>query len=72
MIIKANIDSLEFPNELSCDAPIVTFIVYHNNKRIYLRSMFPPAKVQALITYLKNLALDNSLTKVKSIEAIEK
>jgi len=71
LMVKMNIDSLKFPNTLCCDAPVVTLIVYHNGKRKYLKSMFPPEEAQALITMLKTIALDSTLTRVEKIGKIE-
>jgi len=71
LLVKSNIDSMQFPNQMCCDAPIVTLIVHHNGKRKYLKSMFPPEDAQPVIEFLRKLALDSTLTKVNSIEKIE-
>lgn len=71
LLVKSNIDSMKFPNQMCCDAPVVTLIVHHNGKRKYLKSMFPPEEAQPLIEFLRKLALDSTLTKVNTIEKIE-
>lgn len=71
LLVKTNIDSLKFPDQMCCDAPVVTLIVYHNHKRKYLKSMFPPEEAQPLMSFLKTLALDSTLQKVPAIDNIE-
>lgn len=71
LLVKMNIDSLKFPNTFCCDAPVVTLIVHHNGKRVYLKSMFPPEEVRGLIDILRAMALDSTLTRVEKIGKIE-
>jgi hypothetical protein len=57
ILISSNYTKLKFPPEFCCDAPLTTIIIYTNNERTYLKSMFPPAEAQKLISWLYDLGV---------------
>ena len=70
-IQKIGIDSLTFDGANCCDAPIRTIIIYYNNKRKYLRSMFPPDKARNLISLLYRICDINDFIKINGKFEIE-
>lgn len=65
------IDSLTFDGANCCDAPIKTIIIYYNNKRKYLRSMFPPNKARRLVSLLYEICGVNGFRKINGKFEIE-
>jgi hypothetical protein len=69
---SSNYDSLKFPPVDCCDAPIITIIVYCNDKRTYLKSMEPPANANNFISYLDSLTSEIKLPGTSEENKIEK
>ena len=67
-----SLDSLNFDGETCCDGQVKTIIVYYNNKRKFLQSIFPPKKAKILITTLEKLCVASELTRTSERFEIEK
>lgn len=65
------IDSLTFDGANCCDAPIKTIIIYYNNKRKYLQSMFPPNKARRLVSLLYEICSVNTFRPIHDKFEIE-
>ncbi|MEW5675640.1 DUF6438 domain-containing protein [Flavobacterium enshiense] len=64
-------DSIEFDGVTCCDRPLITIILYHNGKRTFLQSMFPPEKANKLIEILYEISKSEALQKSDEIFFVE-
>jgi hypothetical protein len=64
--------NFNFPERLGADAPIKTLIVYHNGRRKYFKSMFPPAILYRLLAFLQHIGEHTSLIRTNDLQTIEK
>lgn len=67
----SNLRTLRFPERYGDDAPETTLIVYFNDQRKYLKSMFPPTIAQELITFLHQLPERVSLPRTAQKRNLE-
>jgi Domain of unknown function (DUF6438) len=72
IINAAGLDTVKYNAEFCCDAPVIAIIMYQNNKRIYLRSMFLPEKLDPLVKVLYEICKNSSLKKVSKKFEIER
>ena len=72
LIQEIGIDTVNYKKVICCDSPIYTIIIYHNGKRKYLKSMYPPKKMSWIINELYNICQKNELKKTNKIFFIEK
>lgn len=68
---KIELDTLEFDKTVCCDGSLITIIVYYNGKRKYLKSMFPPAKADKLISVLYEICHTSALQRTNDKLRIE-
>ncbi|MDQ3110041.1 MAG: DUF6438 domain-containing protein [Bacteroidota bacterium] len=65
------IDTLNFGNARCCDGSLITIIVYHDGKRKFMQSMFPPARTRNLISALYAICEKSKLEKTEEKFIIE-
>ena len=74
-LIKAiktcNLRTLKMKNNLCCDAPIKTIIIYFNGQRKYFKTMFPPIIAHELIATLYDIYIEGNLKKTSEKFKIE-
>lgn len=58
---NVGLKTLEFDGANCCNASIKTIIIYYNNERKYLQSMFPPEKANELISTLNEICETSKL-----------
>lgn len=63
LLQKQDWDTLVFPNEFCCDAPVRTIILSYNGKHKQFSSMFPPEEAREVLKYLTALATGKSLER---------
>ncbi len=71
LIKNIGIDTLNFGHYNCCDGSKKTLIVYHNWRRIYLKSMFPPQKTDNLLNELYQICERNKLKRTNKTFKIE-
>lgn len=67
-----NLNTLEFDGATCCDGTIRTIIIYYNNQRKYLKSMFPPQISKDLINHLYKICEEANLKRTDDEFIIEK
>ncbi|MDB5228068.1 MAG: hypothetical protein JWN78_2261 [Bacteroidota bacterium] len=70
-LAKIDLDNLNFDGQDCCDAPIITIIVYYDGKRKFLRSMFPPAIADNLISVLNQICVEGNFTRTSETFHLE-
>jgi len=71
-IIKIiGIDTLNFNHIICCDGSVYTIIIYRNGKRLFFRSMVPPAKARPLIGTLYQICRESNLKRISTPFNIE-
>jgi hypothetical protein len=65
------IDTVNFGNTHCCDGSLKTIIVYHDGKRRFMESMFPPQRTQNLIAALYAICEKSKLEKTDEKFVIE-
>lgn len=70
-ISKIGMDTLKFDNQTCCDESIRTIILYHNGKRKYMKSMFPPEGAYQLIDILDEICKTCNLIRTKDKFTLE-
>ena len=70
-IQTCNLRTLRMSNELCCDGPLTTIIVYFNGKRKYFKTMFPPKIVGTLIQALFDVCEEDDLRKTSDSFKLE-
>ncbi len=71
LIKEIGIDTVNYKQATCCDSPVYTIIVYHNGKRKYLKSMYPPKKMDGIINELYKTCQNNNFKKTDKILIIE-
>ena len=71
LLQSCQIGTISFPAINCCDAPVITIIVYYNNKKAYLKSMVPPQAAGKLISFLTRIGTAGSLEKTNGVMSIE-
>lgn len=72
LLKTCNLRTLEFDGANCCDGSLITIIVYFNNQRKYLQSMFPPEIATELISHLYKICEETDLDRVEEQFEIEK
>ncbi|MEO6521215.1 MAG: DUF6438 domain-containing protein [Mucilaginibacter sp.] len=70
-VTTLGIDTVKFRNITCCDGALKTIIIYHDGKRKFLRSMFPPKAANNLISLLQGICEQNNLQRASSKFNIE-
>jgi len=71
IISTAGLDTVKYNAEFCCDAPVITIIIYQNNKRIYIKSMFLPEKLRPLTDVLYEICKNGKLKRTNKKFDIE-
>jgi hypothetical protein len=72
IITYSQLHTLKWKTRLCCDAPVITIIIYFNQKCIYLESMWPPVVSASLIRFLSRQFYNRSLQKVDTTFSYER
>jgi hypothetical protein len=67
----SNLKTLTFPERTGADGPTTTLIIYYNNRRKYLKSMFPPTIAEKIIEYLYLVTEKAKYERTDDIREIE-
>jgi hypothetical protein len=70
-IQTCNLQTLKVNNALCCDGSIQTIIVYFNGKRKYIKTMFPPAITDELISVLYGICEKGGFKRITTRFKIE-
>ncbi len=65
------LNTLEFKEAKCCDNPLVTLIIYYDQKRKYLQSMFPPVIAEEIIWFLNGLTEKMQLSRITRTKKLE-
>ena len=75
LIIKSRITTFEDTDEnvgFCCDGSLKTFILYHNGKRKYYKTMFAPSLLDELLSFLYNIRKNSNLEITNQVYKFEK
>jgi len=63
LLRNCQLETLRWRPTSCCDAPMITLIIYYNDKRKYFKSMFPPKISDDLISFLYKINSKATLTR---------